>query len=98
MANWIQFARDAAVIGINNPKMAVKIKERRDELFAATLTDGGLDKLASSSKNGISMAVMTGNNQSMSKTEELAALQRAVEWIEAGAVPSQTRSLTRFWC
>ncbi len=95
-ANWNQWARNLAQMGLCDPALAVKIKARRDELFSASLVDGGLDKLQSSSKNGVSFTVQTGGNQSLSKTEELAALMKAVEWIEAGMVPSQSRSYGRF--
>jgi len=95
-ANWIQYARDIAKIGISSPRNATLIKERRDALFTASLTDGGLDKIQSSTKNGVSLSVQTGGNQSLSKTEELAALQRACEWIQLGKVPSQSKSLGRF--
>jgi hypothetical protein len=95
-ANWIQWARDLAKLGLCDPKKAVAITKRRDELFTATLSAGGLDKLQSSSKNGISYTVQTGNNQSFSVSDEFAALNKAVEWIEQGSVPSQTRSINRF--
>jgi len=96
MANWIQWARDMAVIGLKDPKVAVKIKTRRDELLSATLTDGGLDKLQSASKNGVSQTIQTGGNSAFSKSDELAALQQACEWIEQGAVPSRSRAMGRF--
>jgi len=92
----VQYARDIARIGISSPKSAAKIKARRDSLFAASLTDGGLDKLQSSSKNGVSLTVQTGNSHSLSVIDELAALQRACEWIDLGCVPSQSRSFGRF--
>ena len=95
-ANWIQWARDVARAGLRDPKKAVAIKARRDELFDATLTAGGLDKIQSSSKNGVSLTVQTGGNNAMSVVDELAALTRACEWIDAGAVPSQSRALGRF--
>lgn len=95
-ANWIQFARDIAKVGIDSPKQAAKIKARRDALFAASLTDGGLDKIQSSSKNGVSFSVQSGGDNSLSKREELSALQKACEWIDAGFVPSQTTGYGRF--
>ena len=95
-ANWVQWARNVATRGIADASLVPTIKARRDELFAASLTDGGLDKLQSSSKNDVSYTVQTGGSQSMSKAEELSALMKACEWIDAGVVPSQSRSYGRF--
>jgi len=95
-ANIYQWARDLATVGLCDPKKAVKIKARRDVLFDATLTEGGLDKVQSASKNGVSYTVQTGQNNSFSKSDELAALTKACEWIDAGMVPSRTHSYGRF--
>jgi len=94
MANWIQTARDWARHGLKSPQFAAKLVKRRDELFDASLSAGGLDQITSASKNGVSQTINGGS--SMSPSEELAALQRACEWIDAGLVPSQSRGLGRF--
>lgn len=93
-ANWVMQARNWAKRGLANPKFAAKLKARCDALYDASLTAGGLDKPISASKNGISMQIDSGS--SMSIQEEMAALERAIEWIDAGFVPSQTKSFGRF--
>lgn len=92
MASWVQVARDWAKGGIDNPKFAKLVKQRRDELFTASLTAGGLDKMTSATKNGVSMGMEVG----LSGPETLAALTRACEWIEAGFIPSQSTGYGRF--
>ena len=95
-ANWLQLSRDWARAALSDSNFADALRARKTEFLTASLTDGGLDKLQSSSKNGVSFTVQTGGNMSLSKSEELAALTRAVEWLDAGVVPSQTRSMGRF--
>jgi len=95
MANWVQTARDWARRGIASPKFAAKLCARRDTLFDASLADGGLDKPISASKNGVSMQLESGG-RTLSIQDEMAALQRACEWIDQGAVPSQSKQWGRF--
>jgi len=95
-ANWLQLSRDWARAALSDSNFADALRARKTEFLTASLTDGGLDKLQSSNKNGVGFTVQTGGNMSLSKSEMLAALTRAVEWLDAGVVPSQTRSMGRF--
>lgn len=78
--------------GLKSGKKAALIKERYDALFTQSLTAGGLDTVTQATKNSVSM----GKSVGLSVIETMEALGRALEWIDAGAVPSQTRSYGRF--
>lgn len=92
MANWQQVARDWAKIALGNDTFATALRARRDELATASITAGGLDSVTQATKNAISMGKTVGLNG----PETLAAMTKAVEWLDLGMVPSQTRGFARF--
>jgi hypothetical protein len=57
-----------------------------------SIADGGLDKVTSATKNGVSMAKQVG----LTVPEAMTAMGMALDWIEAGYVPCQSRSYGRF--
>ena len=78
--------------GMTSRANAALIRKRYDALFAQSLTAGGLDTVTNATKNSVTM----GKSMGLSVIETLEALSKAVEWIDAGTVPSQSRSLGRF--
>ena len=89
--------RKAATIwakgALSNPRSAGLIRARYDALFAQSLTAGGLDTVTQATKNSVSMGKAIG----LSVIETLEALGMAKDWIDAGSIPCQSRSLGRFY-
>ena len=88
--------RKAAMIwakgAMRNPAQTRVIKSRYDALFTQSLTAGGLNTVTNATKGATSMGMAVG----LSVIETLEALGMAVDWIDAGSVPCQSRSLGRF--
>jgi hypothetical protein len=51
-----------------------------------------LDKVTSATKNGVSMAKQVG----LSVPEAMQAMGLAIDWIDAGIIPCQSRAFGRF--
>ena len=92
MAGWQQVARDWAKIALENDTFAEALRARRDELATASLQAGGLDSVTQATKNAISMGKAVG----LSGPDTLAALTKAVAWLDLGVIPSQSRGFARF--
>jgi hypothetical protein len=76
-----------------NAKRAQEIKKAFDSAMAGgALTRGGLDSITSGTKNGVTMKRLV----QLAENDRLTALRIASQWIEAGFIPSQSRSLGRF--
>jgi hypothetical protein len=56
------------------------------------LTKGGLDSITSATKNSVTMQKMIGLNES----DRQNALRWALDYLQNGFVPAQSRSLGRF--
>ena len=88
--------RKAAMIwakgAMRNPAQTRLIRARYDALFTQSLSAGGLDTVTNATKNSVTMGKAIG----LTVIETLEALGMAVDWIEAGAIPCQSRSLGRF--
>lgn len=88
--------RKAAMVwakgALRSPRLTATIRSRYDALFAQSLTAGGLNTVTNATKGATSMGMAMG----LSVIETLEALGMAVDWIEAGAIPCQSRSLGRF--
>jgi hypothetical protein len=90
--NVLDVARQWARHGIGNAKFAALLGTRYNALMEQSIADGGLDKVTSATKNGVSMAKQVG----LSVPEAMTAMGMAIDWIEAGYVPCQSRSYGRF--
>jgi hypothetical protein len=75
-----------------NPKRVLEIRNAFDAAMSGALTKGGMDNITSATKNGVTMAKLVGLNEG----ERQNALRMAIEWLDAGFVPSQSRSFGRF--
>jgi len=90
--NVLDVARQWAKHGISNDKFAAMLATRYSALMEQSIADGGLDKVTSATKNGVSMAKQVG----LSVPEAMQAMGLALDWIEAGYIPCQSRSYGRF--
>lgn len=85
-------AKEWAKVGICNPAFVAKLRTARDELAIAMLSPGGMDSITSATKNSVSMAKAQGLNI----PDTLAAMNRALDWIQLGYIPTMSRSFARF--
>lgn len=92
-ASVSQVARQWAKHGIGNAKFSAALRDQYDALMTQSISPGGLDKVTSATKNGVSMAKQVG----LSVPDAMTAMGIAIDWIEAGIVPSQSRALGRFF-
>jgi hypothetical protein len=93
MASSSNVAKLWAKAGLRNPSFSRQLKTRYDALLIQSIADGGLDKVTSATKNGVSMAKAVG----LSVPEAMEAMQRAIDYIELGYVPAQSKALGRFF-
>ena len=91
-ASLQQVARQWAKYGIGNDKFAALLSARYGALMEQSISEGGLDKVTSATKNGVSMAKQVG----LSVPEAMQAMGLALDWIGIGYVPTQSRSFGRF--
>jgi hypothetical protein len=91
-ANVQQVARQWAKHGISNGSFAALLSTRYNALMEQSVADGGLDKVSSATKNGVSMAKQVG----LSVPEAMQAMGLAIDWIDAGIIPCQSRAFGRF--
>jgi hypothetical protein len=94
--NSLQVAREWAKAGLCDAQIAAKLRSSYRALVLASMEPNGLSSLASATKNGASMAMATGEQMGLTKQETMTAMGKALEWIEIGYVPQQSRSLGRF--
>ena len=92
-ASVSQVARQWAKHGIGNAKFAESLFAAYDALMTQSISPGGLDKVTSATKNGVSMA----KNVGLSVPDAMEAMGLALDWITAGIVPCQSRSVGRFF-
>lgn len=81
-----------AAQGLKNVQFANLLRKRYNELLTASISEGGLDKVTSATKNGVSMGKQVG----LSVPETMDAMSKAISFIDLGIVPYNTRTLGRF--
>jgi hypothetical protein len=77
---------------LGNEAFRKLLKTRYDALLIQSLSDGGLDKVTSATKNGVSMGKQVG----LSIMDTMEAMEMALAYVELGVVPQTTRTLGRF--
>lgn len=92
MANTLQVAREWARAGLCDATIAAKLRTNHRALVLASMEPGGLATVTSATKNGVSM----GKTMGLSIPDTLTAMGRALEWIDLGYVPCQSRSIAGF--
>lgn len=92
MANTLQVAREWAKAGMCDPVIAAKLRTNHRALILQSMEPGGLNTVTSATKNGVSM----GKTMGLGIADTLTAMSRAIEWMDLGYVPQQSRSLGRF--
>lgn len=85
-------ARMWATQGLKNVQFANLLRKRYNELLTASISDGGLDKVTSATKNGVSMGKQVG----LSVPDTMEAMSKALSFIDLGIVPYTNRTLGRF--
>jgi hypothetical protein len=90
--NPLNVAREWAKAGLCDAQIAAKLKGNYRALILQSMEPGGLATVTSATKNGVQM----GKSMGLSIQETLTAMGKALEWIEIGYVPQQSRSLGRF--
>lgn len=78
--------------GLKNVQFANLLRKRYNELMIASISEGGLDKVTSATKNGVSMGKQVG----LSTPETMEAMSKAISYIDLGLVPYTTRTYGRF--
>ena len=78
--------------GLKNVQFANLLRKRYNELMIASISEGGLDKVTSATKNGVSMGKQAG----LSVPETMEAMSKAISYIDLGLVPYTTRTYGRF--
>lgn len=91
-AKTLQVAREWARAGLSDPVIAAKLRANHRALILQSMEPGGLSSVTQATKNGVSM----GKTMGLAVADTLTAMGRAMEWIELGFVPQQSRSLARF--
>jgi hypothetical protein len=86
-------AKQWAKHGLRDSTFAAKLETRYSALLDQSITDGGLDKVTSATKNGVSMAKQVG----LSVPQAMEAMGIALDWIACGNIPVVTRSYGRFF-
>lgn len=87
-----QVSRMWATQGLKNVQFANLLRKRYNELLTASISEGGLDKVTSATKNGVSMGKQVG----LSVPETMDAMSKAISYIDLGIVPYTKRTLGRF--
>ena len=77
---------------IKDGKFAALLKTRYNSLMIQSISDGGLDKVTSATKNGVSMGKQVG----LSVPQVMEAMSKAIAYAELGYVPQTSRTLGRF--
>jgi hypothetical protein len=78
--------------GLKNVQFANLLRKRYNDLLIASISEGGLDKVTSATKNGVSMGKQVG----LSVPETMEAMNKAISYIDLGLVPYTTRTYGRF--
>ena len=81
-----------ATQGLKNVQFANLLRKRYNELLTASISEGGLDKVTSATKNGVSMGKQVG----LSVPETMEAMSKAISYIDFGTVPYTKRTFGRF--
>ena len=81
-----------ATQGLKNVQFANLLRKRYNDLLIASISEGGLDKVTSATKNGVSMGKQVG----LSVPETMEAMSKAISYIDLGIVPYTKRTLGRF--
>ncbi len=81
-----------AAQGLKNVQFANLLRKRYNDLLTASISEGGLDKVTSATKNGVSMGKQVG----LSVPDTMDAMSKAISFIDLGIVPYTTRTLGRF--
>lgn len=87
-----QVSRMWAAQGLKNAQFATLLRKRYNDLLIASISEGGLDKVTSATKNGVSMGKQVG----LSVPETMEAMSKAISYIDLGIVPYTNRTLGRF--
>lgn len=87
-----EVSRMWATQGLKNVQFANLLRKRYNDLLTASISDGGLDKVTSATKNGVSMGKQVG----LSVPETMEAMSKAISYIDLGIVPYTRRTLGRF--
>jgi hypothetical protein len=87
-----QVSRMWAAQGLKNAQFATLLRKRYNDLLIASISEGGLDKVTSATKNGVSMGKQVG----LSVPETMEAMSKAISYIDLGIVPYTKRTLGRF--
>ena len=78
--------------GMKNARFLNLLRARYNALLLQSIADGGLDKVTSATKNGISMGKQVG----LSVPDVMEAMEKALSYVELGQVPVTSRTLGRF--
>jgi hypothetical protein len=87
-----EVSRMWAAQGLKNVQFANLLRKRYNDLLIASISEGGLDKVTSATKNGVSMGKQVG----LSVPETMDAMSKAISFIDLGIVPYTRRTLGRF--
>jgi len=92
MADAQSVAKVWARQALGNQTFRNLLKTRYDALLTQSINDGGLDKVTSATKNGVSMGKQVG----LSIMDTMEAMEMALAYVELGIIPQNTRTLGRF--
>jgi len=88
----LQVAREWAKAGLCDAQIAAKLRSNHRALILQSMEPGGLATVTQATKNGVQM----GKTMGLSIPDTLTAFGRAIEWLDVGYIPQQSRSLGRF--
>lgn len=92
-SNAKDIAKNLFYYAKGNPQRIAAIQSAFDASVAGALTKGGMDMVTSAAKNNVSMQKLVGMNE----TDRQNALRWALQYLMSGFVPSQSRSIGRFF-
>lgn len=89
----LQVARSWAKAGLCDATIAAKIRSEHRALVLKSIAPGGLSSITQAQKNGMMLTKSSG----LSVPDTMTAFGRAIEWLDLGYIPQQSRSLGRFF-
>lgn len=87
-----EVARTWAKAGLCDAQIAATLRTYHRALIMQSMKPGGLSTVTSATKNGVTM----GKAMSLDIAQTMTAMGRAIDWIDLGYIPAQSRSIARF--
>lgn len=85
-------AREWAKAAMADAVIAATLRKNHRALILQSMSPGGLNTITQATKNGVNI----GKSMGLSVQDTMTAFGKAIEWVELGAIPCQSRAYGRF--